>query len=191
MNKIRKNGRIWKFSLLLPFSFPFLCLSILPFFPLFLELCDGTMYEMKCLREIHSSLWIGLREHHLTLGRLSDSLSQGQSPEEYYSRWMPQGVLKKFGLLRLWEWVQSELIFCVSLFMKSMKSTNICKLYVRFGLVGKFSGAGNSNRFQYSCWDNPMARGAWQAIVRGVSKELEATQWLNNNNIGKVSFEIC
>ena len=75
--------------------------------------------------------------------------------------------------------------------MKSMKSTNICKLYVRFGLVGKFSGAGNSNRFQYSCWDNPMDRGAWQATVRGVSKELEATQPLNNNSIGKVSYEIC
>ena len=31
-------------------------------------------------------------------------------------------------------------------------------------------GGGNSNPFQYSCLENPMDRGAWQAVVHGVSR---------------------
>ena len=31
-------------------------------------------------------------------------------------------------------------------------------------------GEGNGNPCQYSCWENPMDRGAWQVIVHGVSK---------------------
>ena len=30
--------------------------------------------------------------------------------------------------------------------------------------VGKIPGEGNSNLFQYSCLENPMDGGAWQAI---------------------------
>ena len=30
-------------------------------------------------------------------------------------------------------------------------------------------------------WKNPMDRGAWQATVHGVAKELDTTEWLNNN----------
>ena len=29
---------------------------------------------------------------------------------------------------------------------------------------------GNGNSLQYSCWGNPMDRGAWRTTVRGVSK---------------------
>ena len=32
------------------------------------------------------------------------------------------------------------------------------------------SGEGNSNPLQYSCLENPMDRGAWQATVHGVAK---------------------
>ena len=32
------------------------------------------------------------------------------------------------------------------------------------------SGVGNGNPFQYSCLENPMGRGAWQATVHGVVK---------------------
>ena len=35
---------------------------------------------------------------------------------------------------------------------------------------GKFPGEGNSNPLQYSCLENPMNRGAWQAIVHGLTK---------------------
>ena len=31
-------------------------------------------------------------------------------------------------------------------------------------------GGGNGNPLQYSCLENPMDRGAWQATVHGVSK---------------------
>ena len=34
---------------------------------------------------------------------------------------------------------------------------------------------GNGNPLKYSCLKNPMDRGAWQAIVHGVMKELDTT----------------
>jgi len=40
---------------------------------------------------------------------------------------------------------------------------------------GRSPGEGNSNPLQYTCLGNPMARGAWQATVHGVSKDLDAT----------------
>ena len=40
---------------------------------------------------------------------------------------------------------------------------------------GRFPGAGNDNPLQYSCLENPMDKGAWQAIVHGVAKELDMT----------------
>ena len=36
--------------------------------------------------------------------------------------------------------------------------------------LGQFPGIGNGNSLQYSCLENSMDRGAWQAIVRGVTK---------------------
>ena len=35
---------------------------------------------------------------------------------------------------------------------------------------GRSPGGGNGNPLQYSCLENPMDRGAWQAIVHGVAK---------------------
>ena len=35
---------------------------------------------------------------------------------------------------------------------------------------GKSPGGGNGNPLQYSCLENPMDRGAWQATVRRVAK---------------------
>ena len=43
--------------------------------------------------------------------------------------------------------------------------------------IGKIRWERSGKTLQYSCFGNPMDRGAWQAIVRGVSKELD-----NNNN---------
>ena len=40
---------------------------------------------------------------------------------------------------------------------------------------GRFPGEGNGNPLQYSCLDNPMDRGAWQATVHGVT-ELDMTK---------------
>ena len=34
----------------------------------------------------------------------------------------------------------------------------------------RLPGGGNGNSLQYSCWDNPMDREAWQVTVQGVTK---------------------
>ena len=36
--------------------------------------------------------------------------------------------------------------------------------------LGRSPGEGNGNPFQHSCLENPMDRGAWQAIVHGVAR---------------------
>ena len=36
--------------------------------------------------------------------------------------------------------------------------------------LGRSPGGENGNPLQYSCQENPIVRGAWQAIVHGVSK---------------------
>ena len=41
--------------------------------------------------------------------------------------------------------------------------------------LGRSPGGGNSNTLQYSCLENPTDRGAWQAIVHGVTKESDMT----------------
>ena len=35
---------------------------------------------------------------------------------------------------------------------------------------GRSPGEGNGNPFQYSCPENPMERGVWQATVREIAK---------------------
>ena len=35
---------------------------------------------------------------------------------------------------------------------------------------GRFPGEGNVNPLQYSCLENPMDRGTWQATVHGVAE---------------------
>jgi len=41
--------------------------------------------------------------------------------------------------------------------------------------LGRSSGEGNSNPFQYSCLENSMDRGVWRATDHGVTKELDMT----------------
>ena len=41
--------------------------------------------------------------------------------------------------------------------------------------LGRSPGEGNGNPLQHSCLGNPMDRGAWQATVHGVAKELDTT----------------
>ena len=35
---------------------------------------------------------------------------------------------------------------------------------------GRSPGGGHGNPLQYSCWDNPMDRGAWQATVHRITQ---------------------
>ena len=43
--------------------------------------------------------------------------------------------------------------------------------------LGRSPGEGNGNPVQYSCLENPMNRGDWQAIVYGVAK---SWTWLSD-----------
>ena len=36
--------------------------------------------------------------------------------------------------------------------------------------LGRSPGEGNGNPFQYSCLENPIDRGAWQATVHGITR---------------------
>ena len=44
----------------------------------------------------------------------------------------------------------------------------------------RFPEGGNGNPLQYSCLENHMDRGSWQATVHGISKESDSSQQLNN-----------
>ena len=39
--------------------------------------------------------------------------------------------------------------------------------------LGRSPGEGNGNPLQYSCLENPMDRGAWQATVHGVTSRTQ------------------
>ena len=43
---------------------------------------------------------------------------------------------------------------------------------------GRFPEIGNGNLLQYSCLENPMDRGAWQATVHEIAKESDTTERL-------------
>ena len=57
--------------------------------------------------------------------------------------------------------------------------------------LGRSPGERNGNPRQYSCLENPMGRGPWQATVHEVTKELDTTDWLNSNNneLSRVSLQ--
>ena len=48
--------------------------------------------------------------------------------------------------------------------------------------LGRSTGGCNGNPLQYSWWENSMDRGAWWAVVHRVTKELDITHQLNNND---------
>ena len=52
---------------------------------------------------------------------------------------------------------------------------------------GRPPAGGNGNPLQFSCWDNPMDRGAWQATVHGVGK-LNTTE---NAHLGNFRARRC
>ena len=54
--------------------------------------------------------------------------------------------------------------------------------------VGRSPGEANGNPLQYSCLENPMDGGGYQAIVHGVIKESDAMQPLNNK--GGITFKV-
>ena len=47
--------------------------------------------------------------------------------------------------------------------------------------LGRCPGEGNGTPFQYSCLENSMGRGAWQAAVHGVSKDSDMAERLSTH----------
>ena len=60
--------------------------------------------------------------------------------------------------------------------------------------LGRSPGEGNSNLFQYSCLENPIDRGAWWAILHGVTKSQTQlsnfTFFLSGIEMGNQSFSV-
>jgi len=59
--------------------------------------------------------------------------------------------------------------------------------------LGRSSGGGNGNPLQYSCLENPMDRGGWQATVHGaaesdMTKQQSMHSWINNIEFIKESI---
>ena len=48
--------------------------------------------------------------------------------------------------------------------------------------LGQSHGGWHGKPLQYSCLENPMDRGAWQAVVHGVT-ELDMTEWLSTAQV--------
>ena len=47
---------------------------------------------------------------------------------------------------------------------------------------GRSPGERNGSPLQYSCLENPMDRGAWQAAVHAVPREADMAERLNSNS---------
>ena len=56
-----------------------------------------------------------------------------------------------------------------------------------FPVSGRCAGGGNGNLLQYSCLENPIARGARQATVRGITKSCTVSTQ-HNKTIGGLQF---
>ena len=47
--------------------------------------------------------------------------------------------------------------------------------------LGRYSRGGNGNLLHYSCLENSMDRGGWQATVHGITKESDMTELLSTH----------
>ena len=54
--------------------------------------------------------------------------------------------------------------------------------------LGRTPGEGNGNPLQYSCWENPMDRGAWRAAVRGVTESDTTEQLSTHAHLTRMHF---
>ena len=48
--------------------------------------------------------------------------------------------------------------------------------------LGRSTGGGHGNSLQYSCLENPMDRGAWQATAHGVAKSWTELKQLSTHS---------
>ena len=55
---------------------------------------------------------------------------------------------------------------------------------------GRYPGEGNGNLLQYSCLENFMDKGAWQATVHWATKSQDMTEWLSTTKSEHLGFRI-
>ena len=106
-------------------------------------------------------------------------VTRKQLQSQRYSLWEKEGRLREFlvsSFCFLCKKVEEQLdwICCLNIghpwWLSGKESA--CNAGDR-GLIpglGRFPGEGNGNPLQYSCLGNPMGRGAWRAIVYGVTR---------------------
>ena len=72
-----------------------------------------------------------------------------------------------------------SLVFVLIALLTSVRASLVAQLVKNLPTIrdlgsvpwpGRSPGEGNGNPLQYSCLENPMDRGAWQAIVQGVAR---------------------
>ena len=69
----------------------------------------------------------------------------------------------------------------------SFLNVNWGKFYYLFSrLLWELSKIMCTNPLQYSCLGNPIDRGAWQATVLGVTRDMDMTEWQDNNNVYQI-----
>ena len=66
--------------------------------------------------------------------------------------------------------IDLSICFRVSLLAQMAKNLPAMQEIDSIPGLGRPPGEGNGNPRQYSCLENPMDRGAWQATVHGVTK---------------------
>ena len=52
--------------------------------------------------------------------------------------------------------------------------------------LGRFPEGGHDNPLEYSCLENPMDRGAWQAIVHSIKKSLTWLKWISRHRAAQL-----
>ena len=65
-----------------------------------------------------------------------------------------------------------QLVICIHVILKQINRLYFFRGVLGLGSIpglGKSPGEGNSYPLQYSCLENSMDRGAWQAVVHGVT----------------------
>ena len=90
-----------------------------------------------------------------------------------------QSLVGELSSCKLWDMAKNVHTYIhtyingLPLWLSGKESTWQCRRPGEASLIpgsGRSPGGGYGNPFQYSCQENPMDRGAWQAMVHGVTK---------------------
>ena len=79
-----------------------------------------------------------------------------------------QGHISMQSVEQKYLWINPPMVFPGGLVVKNLPANTGDVNSVPEG--GRSPGEGNGNPFQYSCLENSMGRGSWQAIFHGVTK---------------------